>query len=60
MAMVVQNLPPAIGTDENSWTKVKITGNIISTTNYRHLKRSCDVVKLDKDHFLIKKEMVVW
>lgn len=56
--MEVKILPPSIGTDEKSWTKVKFTGNIISTTNYKHLKRSCDIVKLDKDHYLIKKNMV--
>lgn len=58
MAMEVKRLPPAIGTDEKTWTKVKVCGNIISTTNYRKLKRSCDVIKIDKDHYLIKKEMV--
>lgn len=58
MAMEVKALPPAIGTDENSWTKVKITGNIISTTNYEHLKRSCDIIKIDKDNYLVKSEMV--
>lgn len=58
MAMEVTTLPPAIGTDENSWTKVKVCGNIISTTNYKNLKRSCDVIKVDKDHYLVKSEMV--
>ena len=58
MAMEVKVLPPAIGTNENSWTKVKVCGNIISTTNYRNLKRSCDVIKVDKDNYLIKSEMV--
>lgn len=58
MAMEVKSLPPAIGTDENTWTKVKLCGNIISTTNFRKLKRSCDVIKIDKNHYLIKREMV--
>lgn len=58
MAMEVKSLPPAIGTDENTWTKVKFCGNIISTTNFRKLKRSCDVIKIDKNHYLIKREMV--
>ena len=58
MAMEVKTLPPAVGTDEKSWTKVKITGNIISTTNFKVLKRSCDVIKIDKDHYLVKREMV--
>lgn len=58
MAMEVKVLPPAMGTDENSWTKVKTTGNIISTTNFKKLKRSCDIVKLDKDTYLVKSEMV--
>lgn len=58
MSIEIKRLPPSIGTDEKSWTKVKTCGNIISTTNYRKLKRSCDVIKLDKHHYLIKKEMV--
>lgn len=58
MAMEVKTLPPAIGTDEKSWTKVKTCGNIISTTNFKTLKRSCDIIKIDKDHYLVKKEMV--
>ena len=58
MAMEVKTLPPAIGTNEKSWTKVKTCGNIISTTNFKQLKRSCDIIKVDKDHYLVKKEMV--
>nr|CDL65818.1 unnamed protein product [uncultured bacterium] len=58
MAMEVKVLPPAIGTDENTWTKVKITGNVISTTNFQRLKRSCEVIKIDKDNYLVKSDMV--
>ena len=48
MSMEVKHLPPAKGTDDNTWTKVKVTGNIISTVNYKQLKRSCDIVKVDR------------
>lgn len=56
MSMEVKHLPPAKGTLDYTWTKVKVTGNIISTTNFKHLKRSCDIVKLDKDHYIIPSE----
>lgn len=56
MSMEVKSLPPAKGTDDNTWTKVKVTGNIISTVNYKQLKRSCDIVKVDKDHYIVKSD----
>lgn len=54
MKLKVKNLPPSAGSDNNSITKIKVTGNVISTVNYRHLPTRQGIIKLDKDRYIKK------
>lgn len=57
MGIAVKRLPPAVGTQELSETKVKICGNVVETSNFRHLNHKCYCVKLDKNHYYLKKKL---